>query len=166
MWDLASDLMQDPERLRRDLEQMIEQERTSVRGDPENEARFWLEKLAETDRKRSSFQDMAAEGLITLDELRTKLAALEEIRETAQQELETIDQRREKLKNLERDKETVLEHYARMTPEALDNLTPEERQQFYKKLRLEVLADPNGDIELSGAFVTDPEMCTSETASR
>ena len=166
VWDLVSDLMQDPERLRRDLEQMIELERNSVRGDPEREARAWFEKLAETDTKRSGFQDMAAEGLITLDELRTKLAALEEIRATAQQELETIDQRREKLKDLERDKETVLEHYARMTPEALDNLTPEERHQFYKMLRLKVVAEPNGDIELSGAFVTAPEVCLSETASR
>lgn len=80
--------------------------------------------------------------------------------------METIDQRREKLKNLERDKETVLEHYARMTPEALDNLTREERHQFYKMLRLKVIAETNGDIELSGAFVTAPEMCLSDTATR
>ena len=35
---------------------------------------MWLDKLAEADRKRSGFQDMAAEGLINFEELREKLA--------------------------------------------------------------------------------------------
>jgi hypothetical protein len=41
-----------------------------------------FEKLAERERKRSGLQDMTAAGLITLDELRMKLAALEESRRT------------------------------------------------------------------------------------
>ena len=35
------------------------------------------------DRKRSAYQDQQAEGLITLDELRTKLSDLEETRSVA-----------------------------------------------------------------------------------
>ena len=38
--------------------------------DPEREAKAWLEKLAEVDRKRARYQEMAVEELITLDELR------------------------------------------------------------------------------------------------
>lgn len=158
--------MGDPEQLRRDLERMIELERGVVRGDPERETRGWLDKLAEADRKRSGFQDMAAEGLITLDELRTKLAALEESRETAQRELENLDRHRERAEDLERDKEMVLEHYAAMAPEVLDSLTPEERQRFYMLLRLEVIVEVDGDLRLSGGFAATPEVCTLEMASR
>ena len=166
VWELVSGLMSDPDQLRRDLERMLELERRAVRGDPQRETKAWLEQLAETDRKRSGFQDMAAEGLITLDELRAKLAALEEARETAKMELEILDRRRKKLDDLEQDKETVMEHYAQMAPEALDSLTPEERQRFYTMLRLKVMVEINGDFELSGAFTADPDVCTTETASR
>jgi len=81
VWGLVSGLLKDRERLREGLERMIAEEREGVRGDPGREAGAWLERLAEADRKRSGFQDMAAEGLITFDELRAKLADLEETRE-------------------------------------------------------------------------------------
>ena len=66
---------------------MVELERKNVRSDPEREAKVWLDKLVEAERKRSGFQDMAAEGLITFDELREKLASLEESRRVAEEEL-------------------------------------------------------------------------------
>lgn len=55
VWDLVSGLMSDPERLRCDLEWMVELERGAVRGNPEREAKAWLDKLSEADRKRSGF---------------------------------------------------------------------------------------------------------------
>ncbi len=48
---------------------MIEIHRSALRGNPEREAKTWLDKLAEVDRKRARYQEMAAEELITLDEL-------------------------------------------------------------------------------------------------
>src|SRR5215203_6682125 len=72
-----------PERLQKGLETMLEYETHGLHGDPEREAKVWLEQLADAECKRSSFQDMAAEGLITFDELRTKLATLQETCETA-----------------------------------------------------------------------------------
>ena len=83
-WTFVSGLLRDPDQLREDLDRMIELERKNVRGDPEREAKVRLDKLGKVDRKRSSFQDMAAEGLISLEELRAKLVSLEEIRETAE----------------------------------------------------------------------------------
>jgi hypothetical protein len=56
VWGLVSGLLQNPEQLRSDLERMIELERDGLRGDPDLEARTWLEKLDEVDRKRSRFQ--------------------------------------------------------------------------------------------------------------
>jgi site-specific DNA recombinase len=165
VWEFVSDMMKNPEQLREDLERVVEQERRTMRGDPEREANAWLDKLAEVDRKRSGFQDMAAEGLITLDELRTKLAGLEETRKTAERELEILKGRREQLEALERDTEAVLETYARMAPEALESLSPEERHQFYKMLRLRVVVQPDGSTQVSGAFADGQDVCTLETTS-
>jgi chromosome segregation ATPase len=125
VWEIVSGILGDPDRLRADLERMIELEREVLRGNPDREARTWLERLAETDRKRSSFQDMAAEGFITFDELRDKLADLDETQATARHELEVLERRREHLESLERDKEMLLDTYAALAPEALNSLTPE-----------------------------------------
>jgi site-specific DNA recombinase len=162
VWRAVSDLMKDPEQLRADLERMIESERRGMRSDPQKEAEMWSEKLSEADRKRSGFQDMAAGGLITFEELRAKLAELGEIRETAERELTTLKHRQRHLEELEQDKDKVLETFARMAPEVLDALTPEERHRFYKMLRLRVTAAPDGSLEISGAFGENVGVCNKE----
>lgn len=68
-WGFISDLLKDPDRLRVGLERMIDRERNGLRGDPEHETKRWLRNLTEADSKRARLQDMAAEGLITFDEL-------------------------------------------------------------------------------------------------
>ena len=65
----GSELLTDPERVRAGLEEMIERERNGSRGDPDREARAWAEKLAEADRMRVGYQELAATGLMTLAEL-------------------------------------------------------------------------------------------------
>jgi len=114
-----------------------------VRGDPKREERGWLEKLMDVDLKRSGSQDLAAEGLITLDELRATLAVLEETRETAHRDLAALSERRERIETLERDANTLLESYAVMTPESLGALVAEERHRIYRMLRLRIQAHPD-----------------------
>jgi site-specific DNA recombinase len=164
VWNHVSGLMQDPEQLRDDLERMIELKRESLRGDPDREAKAWLEKLSEVNRKRTTFQDMAAEDLITFDELRAKLAALEETREIAERELAGLKGQRENLQQMERDKDAVLEHYVTLAPEALDSLSPEERRKLYNMLRLRVLAYPDEPPEVEWEWeLPDPTICKSGT---
>ena len=119
---MVSGLLQNPERLRAGLDEMIERERNGLRGNPEREVQAWLDKLSETDRKRSRFQDMAAEGHITLDELGAKLRELDELRKTAEQELNDLKQRRARIADLERDKRSILEDFAGIMPAALADL--------------------------------------------
>jgi site-specific DNA recombinase len=159
VWDLISGLLKDPERLRAGLDEMIEAERAGMRGDPEVEALGWLDKIAALDSKRSRYQDMAAEGHITFDELGAKLRELEGQRTTAEEELDSLQMHRARLEDLERDRETLLEEYAGMVPEALDGLTGEERHQVYRMLRLQVFVFPNGDLEVRG--VLREAVCTS-----
>ena len=117
VWSLVSGLLKDPEHLRIGLERAIADERRSCGADPEVQERLWLDKLAEVDRKRSGFQDMAAEGLITFEELRAKLASLEETRETVKTELEVLRSGAERAAELERDKDALLDRLAAKAPE-------------------------------------------------
>jgi site-specific DNA recombinase len=121
VWEFVSDLMKDPAQLREDLERMIELEKSGSYGDPEVEAKAWLNKLAELGQMRRGFQEQAARGYMTLEELGAALDELEETRRTAEHELATLLSRCEALEQLELDKEALLEHYARIAPEALDS---------------------------------------------
>ncbi len=166
VWRFVSDLLRDPERLREDLERMIELEAGQYHGDPEMAERTWLEKLAELNQMRRGFQEQAARGLMTLDELGTALEGLEETRRTAEHELAALQGHREALANRERDKEALLEHYARIAPEALDSLTPEERHHLYRMLRLNVSVRPDTTLEVSGVFGEETAFSNPELLPR
>jgi site-specific DNA recombinase len=152
VWRLVSGLLSEPERLRAGLEAMIEEERKGMRGDPERESKAWLQKLAEVDRKRDGYLDLAAEGFLDRGELRAKLAGIEETRETAEREIRALRDHSELLENLEREKDAVIENYAGLVPGALEDLSPKERHRIYRMLHLKVVAHPDDKLEVSGAF--------------
>ena len=90
VWQEVRALLCDPARLQAGMDTVIEMHRSALRGSPEREEKAWLDELAEVDRKRARYQEMAAEELITLDELRGKLAGLAEIRTAAEQALKDV----------------------------------------------------------------------------
>jgi site-specific DNA recombinase len=151
VWHFVSELLKDPDRLRAGIEALIEQERDAARDPREDEARIWEEKVAECSRLRSAYQDQQAAGLMTLEELASKLAKLEETRRMAEAEVAALDAREERVRELEADREALLASYAEVVPEALDGLSGEERMRVYEMLQLEVKPDPEG-YEVSGAF--------------
>ena len=120
MWDLISRLLKNPERLKAGLNEMIEQERAGLRGDPDQEAKSWIERLTEVDQERRGYLRLAAKDRLADEELDDLLAELEDARETAEKKLRAVRARREVLENLERDRDALLESYASMTPAALD----------------------------------------------
>jgi hypothetical protein len=150
VWEYVSGVMKDPEGLRADIDRMIELEK-GTRGDPGKEAGRWAGKLAEADRKRARYQEMAAGDLITLDELRARLAEIEEGRQVAERELAALRDKEERVGELERDRDTLLDSLEAMAPEVLDSLTPPERHQWYKLLRLRASIRMDGSVEVSWA---------------
>jgi hypothetical protein len=62
VWDLISRLLKDPERVRAGLDEMIEQERAGMCGDPDQEADSWLEKSSEVEQERCGFQRFATKA--------------------------------------------------------------------------------------------------------
>ncbi len=97
------------------------------------------------------YQEQAAKGYMTYDELGAALSNLEETRKSAERELQIIKNRLERVEQLERDKDALHEYYFGIAPQALDSLTPEERHDFYKMVRLQVIIYPNCDLEISWA---------------
>jgi hypothetical protein len=108
VWEFVSDCLKNPGRLHTGLERMVEEKRKGLRGDPEREARTWLEKLAEADRIRAGYQELAAKGLMTFEELGARLEELEETRRIARRELETLEGKRAELRDLEHDVTALL----------------------------------------------------------
>ena len=153
VWGMVSELLTDPERLRVGLDAMVEQERSGVRGDPDREARMWLERLAEADRMRAGYQELAAKGLMTIEELSARLEELEASRRTASDELEAIRRRAERLERLEQDRDALMEFYAGAVPERLERLGPKERRRIYGRLRLELWARSDGTLEARGVLL-------------
>jgi len=90
-------------------------------------------------------------GLMTLEELGSKLHELDNARKRAQAELEGLTRCQEHIKQLEKDREALLKSMGEIIPYALEGLTPEERNKIYRMLRLEVTPLEEG-YEVSGAF--------------
>jgi hypothetical protein len=128
------------ERLRRSLHKMLEREQEASAVDQEGEAHVWREKLSEIGRKRANFQELAAEGLMTKEELRSKLDTLALAREAAERELRLASERSERLSALESDTEHLLQAYEQRCFESLADLSPEEGPEVYKLLDLTVAA--------------------------
>jgi hypothetical protein len=129
---------------------------------------------AEADRIRAGYQELAAKGLMTTEELGARLEELETRRRTAADELEVIRRRAERLEGPEQDRDALMEFYAGALPEELERLKPEERRRVYGLLRLEVSARPDGMLEVRGILgeslqvgsengraVCDPELAPS-----
>jgi site-specific DNA recombinase len=165
VWELVSTLLTDPEQLRVDLDAMIEEERKGMRGDPDQESKMWLDRLTEVDKERRGYQRLAAKGHMTDEELNDAQRELEETRKTAQRELKALRGRQERVEEMERDQDALLDNYARMAPEALDELTPEERHQVYRMLRLRAVITMDRELEISGAFREGVGFCPTEVRS-
>jgi site-specific DNA recombinase len=165
VWRVVSGLLKDPQMLRVGLEDMIEIERKGLRGNPDEQAKMWLSRIAEAERMRGGYQELAAKGLMTLEELGEKLAELEATKRTADRELATLTNRRESIDMLERDKDALLESLVAMTPEAIDGLAPEERHRISKIMKLRASALLDGGIEINGSIAPANEVDTLEIAS-
>ena len=126
-----------------------------TRGDSDQEAASWLEKLSEVEQERRGYLRFAAKGHMTDEELDEALAELEEIRMMAEDELAVIRGRKENLEELERNRDALLESYAEMTPEGLDALTPEERRHVYGMLHLRVEVAADGTMEAQDILSED-----------
>jgi hypothetical protein len=87
-----------------------------------------MDKLAGAERKRARYQEMAADGLITFDELRARLAELDGTRSIAERGLETLrnhEDHEEHIGGLEGARDALLDSLVGTAPDALNLLASE-----------------------------------------
>lgn len=162
VWSAVSAILADPEKLRTGLDEMIQHERAQMLGDPLKEAATLDKRLRAIKSRRSRYQEMAAAELIDFDELRERLAGLEDERKDTERALEATQCRAEHLEHLGQNRNVLLEEFAGSVPEVLGALAPEERHRVYKIMRLRAVLAPSGDLEVSGD-VMPASVCRTET---
>ncbi len=104
-----------------------------------------------------------------LEDLRERLAELEEEKATAERELAALRNQAERVRDLERDRDAMLAGMLGNASEALDCMTPEQRHRFYKILRLKVRLFADDSMEIEGVFPepirSGPTFCTADVSS-
>ncbi len=151
MWDFVSGVLKDPEKIRRGMEALIRRQREGTHEYSAKNAEEWEEKLSEYARLRRAYQDQQAAGLMTLDELRSRLEELDELHKVAETELATFRRFQERAEELEKDRDAVLASLASRVPEALDTISGEGRNRHYRTLRMKITPTLHG-FDVTGVF--------------
>src|SRR5215208_2693799 len=141
--DFVFGVLSDPDTIQRGLDSLIQRETEEVRDDPEQVVTTLEERLSQNTHLRRAYQEQQAEGLMTLEELAAKLEELEDTRKVLEADLASLERSQQKAKELENDRDAVVASLAATIPEALENLTGEEINTVYRKLRLRVI--PSGE---------------------
>ncbi len=69
------------------------------------------------------------------------------------------------MEELKRDRDTLLDDYAALVPEALQELGPEERRQIYAMLRLRIAVDIDGNMQITGVIGAGAVVCETRLTS-
>ena len=90
---------------------------------------------------------------MTLEELGAGLKKLESVRASAEREFVALKDRRRRVEDLEEERDALLEPLVGMLPEALDDLTGEERDRIYQMFRLEAMPVPQAGTRSAARYV-------------
>src|SRR5919107_94525 len=151
--DFVFGVLSDPDTIRRGLDALIQRETEEVRDDPEQVVITLKERLSQNNHLRRAYQDQQAEGLMTLEELAARLEELEDTRKVLEADFASLERSQQKAKELENDRDAVVASLAASIPDALDNLTDEEINTVYRKLRLQLIPSEEG-FDATGVLCT------------
>jgi site-specific DNA recombinase len=156
VWRAVLDVISDPDRLRRQWQDHIDRQLQQLRGDPNKEARRLAERLQKLERRRSGYLDQEADGLMSREESRKKLAEVDRQREQLRQALQETQDRQRTIKRLEFERDHNLDLVESLQGMTYVTASPEDRHRIYKALRLRVEVDKEGQVRLSDIF--DPDV--------
>ena len=155
VWKAVSAALQRPERLRAGLEKMIESKRALLATNPDEQIARWTNEVEKARAKRARYQDQEVEGLMTREELRAKLAKLDETVKLAETEMGKLRRHEGGLRDLQKGGEELLERYARLVPKELEDLSSAQRRHVHQLLRIEVRVPREGDIRIRLPFLPE-----------
>jgi hypothetical protein len=102
---------------------------------------------------------LAIEGLLDHEELRGRLAAIED-RKALERRLEVVSGRSERVEDLEMLKAELFMRYLE-SPEMMALWSPEQRHEFYRRYGLRIVAGPDGIVDARWVFRTETPSSSS-----
>jgi site-specific DNA recombinase len=145
---MVEGLVADRDRLIAHVEERVEAELKRLGRSSKDSSRI-AERLSKLDGMRRNYQRQAAEDLITMDELKVALAEIEDERTQLQDMLQAAEHAAKHMAELQREAEIILGIYAGRLV-ALTQVTPQKRQDIYRRLKLRVKLSPGGLVEIDG----------------
>lgn len=155
VWQAVYGLLVEPERLLRKYDEWVEHERRKMRRDPDREARDLAARLQRLERRKGGYLDLAADGDMSREELRAKLADLDEERKEFEKALKQVQARKDSLRDARRRQAAVRYLVGRLGDVYLMCASFEDRRRLYQALGLRADVDKDGTIRLSGFFERD-----------
>jgi hypothetical protein len=145
MRDVES-LLQDPERVRKNLDEAIAWEMDNIR-DPSAESATWVKVIEDCARKRSGYLDLAADDVMSRDELAEKLRTLEANRSAAETKLEDARAGESRLEELRATRRAILASYADgILYDGIRYFDSKMRHDIYDALGLRVVVETDGTL--------------------
>jgi hypothetical protein len=156
IWEAVYGLLSDPERLKRQYREHIDREREQLlRGDTGRETRRLADELRRLEHRRANYYDIAADGDMSREMLRAKVAETDRQIEALQATLREAEDRHRSIEKLERLRDTNLSLLEAFPPSFMC-ACPEDRRRIYQALALRADVDREGRIRLNGIF--DPDV--------
>jgi chromosome segregation ATPase len=152
VYDAVSDLMDDKEYVLRKLEEHFAQKRKEL-SRTGADAVTLTRRIADLDRRRDGYWELAADGDMPRETMRRKVAEIEQEREHVERALERVIHRDEELDRLT-ETEREMRKRIEATENNLEDMTPEKRRSLYQDLRLRVEVDEDKHPYISGLFPT------------
>jgi chromosome segregation ATPase len=123
--------------------------------------------MAEIDRKRAVYQDLAADDLMEREELRAKLDALSRQKAAAKEGLNELEERLRKVREIKLSREKIFARYRDVASEALEKVDGKKRRAVYNALGVTVwAAKAKGDpIEIVFSALGGEEVCQGDRTS-
>jgi len=139
-------LLQDPKRVRRNLDEAIARETATLKS-PHAEAETWMKRVQDCERKRSNYQDLAADGLVTREELAEKLRVLDQNKATAERHLNEARDGESRVEELRATKRMILSAYANgIIHDGIRYFDGPMRHGIYDALGLRVTVETDGTL--------------------
>lgn len=113
------------------------------------------ERLAKLDQRRAGYEEMRADGDMSRERFREKVAALDEERVAAEAELERVRESAGRVGEMERAKRAALEMFGTGLMCGVGWFPPRIRRQVYGLLGLRVTVFADRTLRISGEFDAD-----------
>ncbi|CAA9283851.1 MAG: hypothetical protein AVDCRST_MAG93-3383 [uncultured Chloroflexia bacterium] len=143
-------LLQDPERVRRQLDEAIAAETANIRN-PHAESITWIKTIQDCDKRRAHILDryleLADETLMSKDELRQRVSVVDQEKATAERHLNEARDGESRVEELRATKRTILSAYANgIIHDGIRYFDGPMRHGIYDALGLRVAVETDGTL--------------------